>query len=115
MRKLIPVVLALALIGALTVGTAAASAGSKSTKVKVDNNFFNPSSKTIKKGTTVKFKWAGGGVHNVKKRKGPGGKFKSKTTSKKGVNYKRKFTKKGTYKLFCTIHPDSMKLKLRVR
>ncbi len=114
MRKLIPIVLAMMLIGALAIGTTAAPAA-KSAKVKVNNNFFDPKNKTVKKGTKVKFKWAGGVPHNVNKKKGPGGKFKSKTTSASGVQFRKKFKKRGTYKLICTIHRDSMKMKLTVR
>ncbi len=115
MRRVIPIAIAIALIGAVAIGGTTATAGKRTTKVTVGNNFFDPSSKTVRKGTKVKFKWVGGVPHNVKKRKGPGGKFKSKTTAKKGVQFTKKFKKKGTYKLICTIHPDSMRMKLRVR
>jgi plastocyanin len=116
MPKVIALSLALAMLGAAVLAAGPAAAGGKRAKVTVGNNFFSPMSKTIKRGTKVRFKWTGGGApHNVTKRKGPGGKFASKTTGKRGVNYVRTFKKKGTYKLFCTIHPESMKLKLRVR
>jgi plastocyanin len=116
MSKAIALSLALAMLGAAVLAAGPAAAGGKRAKVTVGNNFFSPTSKTIKRGTKVRFKWTGGGApHNVTKRKGPGGRFASKTTGKRGVNYVRTFKKKGTYKLFCTIHPESMKLKLRVR
>lgn len=106
---------ALALLVVAAIGTGPASAGGKTAKVTVGNNFFSPESKKVKKGTKVKFKWDGGGDHNVTKRKGPGGKIASKTTSSSGVNFRKKFKQKGTYKFICTIHPDSMKLTLKVR
>jgi plastocyanin len=53
--------------------------------------------------------------HNVVKKKGPGGDFASETTDAPGVNFKKKFKKTGRYKLICTIHPDEMVLRLRVR
>ena len=87
----------------------------KSTKIKLGDNFFSPTAKKIKKGTRAKFKWTGNNPHNVTLKKGPGKKFKSKTTSSNGVNFARKFKKRGTYKIFCTIHPTTMNLRLRVK
>jgi plastocyanin len=114
MRKAVPVIMAVALLGAMTLAVSSAPAGGRTTKIKVGNNFFSPEKKTVKRGTKVRFKWEGGALHNVTKRKGPGGKIASKTTKKSGVNYTKTFKRKGTYKLICTIHP-SMKLKLKVR
>lgn len=116
-RRGIGVALAmLALAAVATIATGPAAAGGKKAKVTVGNNFFSPKSKTVKKGTKVKFRWDGGGApHNVTKRRGPGGKVVSETTSDAGVNFRKKFKQKGTYRFICTIHPDSMKLKLRVK
>jgi len=85
------------------------------TTVTLGDSFFAPSSKTIARGTTVRFKWIGVKRHNVKKRRGPGAGFKSRTTRARGVNYAKRFTKRGTYRLICTIHPETMRLKLTVR
>lgn len=116
MRKLSLLAASLALVAALALSTAASEAGKKSTRITVGNNFFSPKKKTVKKGTKVKFKWEGGGApHDVTKKKGPRGKFQSDLTSQSGVNFKKKFKKPGTYRIFCTIHPDSMKLRLKVR
>ncbi|MGI8726137.1 MAG: cupredoxin domain-containing protein, partial [Solirubrobacterales bacterium] len=112
MRKLSLLAASLALVAALALSTAPSEAGKKSTKITVGNNFFSPEKKTINKGTKVKFKWAGGVPHDVTKKKGPGGKFQSDLTSESGVNFKQKFKKPGTYRIFCTIHPDSMNLRL---
>jgi plastocyanin len=89
-----------------------ALAGTK--KVTVGNNFFKPKTVKIQRKSTVKFKWSGGVNHNVTKKSGPGKAFASKTTKKKGVNFKKTFKKQGTYKLFCTIHPDTMNMKVKV-
>ncbi len=53
--------------------------------------------------------------HNVTYQDGPGRSFASKTTSDAGVNFTHKFKKRGLYSLHCTIHPDQMKLSVRVR
>lgn len=99
-------------IVALLLGGTTASAGR--TTIKLDDNFFSPSSKSIKKGTTVRFKWVGEEKHNVVKKKGPGRSFASETTDAPGVHFKKKFKKAGTYRIICTIHADEMKLKLKV-
>ena len=101
------VVLALIVAG----GGFATAAPTKTIKVK--DNFFAPSAKTVKRGTTVRFKWAGFNPHNVVKASGPGGRFKSRTTWRRGVNYAKKFEKVGTYHLVCTLH-SGMELKLTV-
>jgi plastocyanin len=100
---------------ALLVPLAVASPAMAATTVKLGDNFFAPSSKTIARGAKVRFRWIGNRAHNVKKRRGPGGGFKSRTTSRDGINFAKRFTKRGTYKLICTIHPETMRLTLRVR
>ena len=102
---------ALVAVGVLALlGSGAAAAA---TTIKVDDNFFAPHKKTVSSGTKVKFKWVGSNSHNVTKTKGPGGSFASETTSRKGVNFTKKFKKSGTYKLVCTIH-QGMDMKLKV-
>lgn len=118
MKKLSLLAASFALVAVLVLPAAPSEAGkkSRSTKITVGNDFFSPENKTIKKGTTVKFKWDGGGApHDVTKKKGPGGRFQSDLTSESGVNFKKKFKKPGTYRLFCTVHPDSMNLRLKVK
>jgi plastocyanin len=107
--------IATALVLALLASLCGASAAMAATTIKLGDNFFAPSSKTVKRGAKVHFKWVGNRPHNVKKTRGPGGGFKSRTTSARGVNYAKRFTKRGTYRLICTIHPETMRLKLRVR
>ena len=82
--------------------------------VKLGDFFFKPSHKTVRRGTKVRFEWIGNNPHNVVKTRGPGGRLRSRITSKRGVNFVRRFTKRGTYRLICTLHPW-MKMRLRVR
>ena len=91
-----------------------AGTASAATTVTIGDNFFAPSSKTIAAGTKVRFNWTGNRRHNVKKKRGPGGAFKSVTTRSNGVNFAKTFNKTGVYRLICTIHPEEMKLKLTV-
>jgi plastocyanin len=67
---------------------------------------------TAKVGDTIKWVWAGTFPHNVTVKSGPV-KFHS-PTQKKGT-FARKITKKGTYKIFCSVHSaakQSMTLKV---
>ena len=88
---------------------AALAAGSKT--VKVGDFFFNPHKLTIAKGTKVTWNWTGAIKHNVTVKSGPA-KFHSRTQLH-GL-YSHTFTRKGTYKLVCTIHPI-MKLTIVVK
>lgn len=105
------------LVGSIVLGITGASAASiesAATKtVTVGDNFFSRSSTTIKRNDSVRFNWDYTSKrHNVNVRSGPV-KFKSKT--KRGsYSYTRKFGTRGTYKLNCTIHPDSMKTTVKV-
>lgn len=110
-RRGLPIaLLTLLAVALLAPGTAGAGKG---TRIKLGDNFFKPKSKQVKKGAKVRFAWTGKNRHNVTLRKGPGN-FASKTTGKKGVNFTRRFKKRGTYKIYCTIHPKPMKLNLKV-
>ena len=111
MRKLLVAVLVTALAGVLT---ASAFAATRSVKVG-DNYFVRKGSKptiTVKKGTKVTWRWAGKQPHNVHVTSGPA-KFKS-SVKVKGT-FSKTVKKKGTYKLRCDIHPDVMKMTLRVK
>ena len=109
MRKLI----VLALITAMcAVGATAAYAATRT--VSVGNNYFvRESGKptvTIRRNSTVKWRWVERGAHNVVVSSGPV-KFKSKIL--RTGSYSRKMTRRGTYNIYCTIHgrsDQSMKL-----
>jgi plastocyanin len=113
MRKLLPLVLLAALAGTLFI---AAPALSKRKSVEVDDNYFvrkgSPPTVTVKRGDTVKWEWEGRNPHNVTVRSGPV-KFHSKT--QRSGDYSKKMTRRGTYKIVCTIHLPNMRMTLRVR
>jgi plastocyanin len=80
--------------------------------VAVKNNAFSPGTVKIHKGDKVVFKWTQGGVpHNVTPTSGAAG---SATSAKKGFTFAKKFTKAGTFKYVCTIHPSQMKVTVKV-
>jgi plastocyanin len=110
--RVVAVLIAVAAIAAVQM-TGAAAAAPKAT-IAVGNNFFSPTSKTVNRGTKVRFKWAGGRRHDVAKVKGPGGPIESGPTAQAGVNLAKRFEKAGTYRFICRIHPTEMRLKLVV-
>lgn len=82
--------------------------------VTVGDSFYSPSSISIKRNDSVRFRWNGTSRrHNVTVRTGPA-RFSS-ATRRGSYNFTRKFTRKGTYKLYCTLHPNTMKATVRVR
>jgi plastocyanin len=106
MKRMFALLAALALLGALAVPALAATKS-----IALRDTFFSPRSVTVKKGTTVKWVWRGRLPHNVTVRKGPV-KFHSSTKTK--GSFSKKLTKRGTYRIVCTIHPG-MNLTLKVK
>jgi plastocyanin len=101
---------------------AGSSSGSKNNpkQVQVSDNYFSTSRVTIKKHQYVKFVWSSSNSHrhNVTLVSGPNGvktrDFRSKTRSK-GFQFKRQFSKTGTYHFVCTIHSYVMKMTVVVK
>ena len=77
----------------------------------VDDNVFKPSSLTVKKNDTVRFRWVGKAPHNVVVTKGP---VKFRSSIQRSGSYSKKITRRGTYTIVCTIHPG-MKMTLRAK
>jgi plastocyanin len=113
MRKITTFVLMVIVALVALPGSVGVAQPAPTVTVKVGDFFFKPSHKTVRRGTKVRFEWIGNSRHNVVKTKGPGGRFKSRTTSKRGVNFVKRFTQPGTYRLICTIHPW-MQIRLKV-
>lgn len=112
MRKTIPAVLAV-LAAAAVLATGPAIAATKSITVG-DNFFIKPGggTVTVKRGTTVRWVFRGDDAHTVT---GSGaGAFINSGPHKTG-SYARKVTRKGTYKLICTIHGPKQHMTLIVR
>jgi plastocyanin len=72
-------------------------------EVRVGNNFFNPSARTVDVGTTVTWRWnAGATTHNVTFSDGPA------STNKSSGTFQRTFSAPGTFSYSCTIHGAGM-------
>jgi plastocyanin len=106
MKRLLLLVLAGGLIAALAVPAYAATR-----TVRVDDNVYKPKSLTVKRGDTVRWRWVGEAPHNVVVDRGPQ-RFRSKL-QRRGT-YSKKMTRRGSYRIVCTIHPG-MTMSLRVR
>ncbi len=113
MRKLLVVGLLTALLGALLT---AGPALSKRKGVEVDDDYFVREGKqatvTVQRNDRVVWKWEGTNPHNVTVKKGPV-KFHSK--DKTSGTFSKKLTKRGTYKIVCTIHSPDMRMTLKVK
>jgi plastocyanin len=110
-------------VGALAATGVASGKSTKPAKVKVEDDFYNPTNVKVKKNGKVTWKW--GQVfnqHNVTLKKGPKGVNKSKFTSQttggsqaEGFKFTKKFKKPGKYNFYCTVHPDIMKMTVKVK
>jgi plastocyanin len=110
------------LIAVIALGAAAAVPGMAETKratkqVGVYDDYFNPEEVKIHKGDRVKWVWDQFSVedHNVTLKKGPGKKFHSPDKHYPTDPYVHRFKKRGRYKIWCTLHPQSMKMTVRVK
>lgn len=76
--------------------------------VSVRDDFFSRRRVTVSRGETVRFVWRRTRrLHNVS-----GGGRASRTTRRSGFVYRRRFFR--STRLVCTIHPDSMRMTVRV-
>jgi plastocyanin len=112
-KALIAVIVAAALI------SAAPAMGAARKTVTVGDNFFTPQTLTVKRGTTITWRWPGydatGDVHDVGLMSGPKGvkRFRSESASS-GYRFSKKLTVPGTYKLACSLH-HTMRMTVKVR
>lgn len=101
----------------LASAAAAVPALAATRAVRVGDDWFiskarNHKTLAAKAGDTITWRWAGDAPHNVTVSRGPV-KFHSRTQTR--GTYSKKLRKKGTYKLYCSIHgarAQSMTLKI---
>jgi plastocyanin len=94
---------ALLLVIVLLAAFGTATALAASSTVKVEDSFFSAKKLSVSRGASVTWTWKGALLHNVRVKSGPA-KFSSR--EKLHGTYSHRFTVRGTYKLFCTLHPD---------
>ncbi len=105
-RKSLALLTTLIMVGSLIIA-AYAMAATKRVGVKQPNRWAT-SSVSIKRGDTVRWSWRGGPPHNV-----TGSGFKSRTAAR--LTYSRKFNRRGSYRITCTVHARTMRMTVRVR
>ena len=102
----------------LAVAPAGASAPEvrlAASSVSVGNNFFSPSSKSVGRGGSISWVWRGGARHNVTGMTRSGRVvFRSRTTSRRGYRYTKRFRSAGRFRVICTLH-SGMRMSVRVR
>jgi plastocyanin len=106
MKRFVIALAAMAVCGLLAVPAFAATRN-----VTVGDTFFRSKTVTVKRNTTVKWTWRGSLPHDVKVTSGP---VRFKSTVKTKGSYSRKLTRKGTYRILCTIHPGVMRMTIKV-
>ena len=109
MKRLIAVLAAVAVAGAALMAIPAFGA---TKSVSVRDNVFSPRTLTVKRGTTLRFVWRGSNPHNVVVTRGP---VRFRSTTKSRGSYRKRVTRRGTYRIICTIHQPNMRMTLRVR
>lgn len=110
MRRTALALTATTLLAAGAVAVPAADSASTRT-VKVGDDFFAAKSLTVTRNTTVRWRWVGESAHNVTVDSGP---RKFRSTTKRSGSFSRKLTRRGTYRIVCTIH-FGMKQTIRVK
>jgi plastocyanin len=96
----------------VTLAVAAVPAYGATRTVRVVDNAFSPKTLTVRKGDTVRFRWAGQIPHNVVATSSSPQRFRSRV--QRTGTYSKRLTRKGRYRLICELHPG-MGMTLRVR
>ncbi|HET7429357.1 MAG TPA: plastocyanin/azurin family copper-binding protein [Gaiellales bacterium] len=110
MRTFVPV----AALAAAALLAVPASAGTRTIHVG-DTWFGKPGNVTVtvRKGTKVTWLWVGHKPHTVTVSRGPQ-KFSSPVYGPPGSRYTHRMTRRGTYKIYCQVHPSAMRMTLKV-
>src|SRR3954471_9834873 len=103
--------LAVLTAAAVAAGLAALPAAGATKGVKLLDNRFSPKNVTVRRGTTIKFTWAGKNPHNVTAFSGP---VTFHSGTKTTATYRKRLTKKGSYQTTCAVH-SNMGLTIKVR
>ena len=107
MRKF---VLLLALFAVVAVPVAVATASGRTRTTALKDDYFARGKLTVKKGTTVVWKWKTDDEHTVTEINGRWG-SKQTTTGR----FKHKFKKRGKFTVYCLVHPTVMRQKIVVK
>jgi plastocyanin len=107
------------LLAGVALLSAAPAQAAKPKTVRIGDNYFLPDKLSVKRGTTVVWRWPGAGesgdVHDVKLKSGPRGvkRFHSEAAAT-DFSFRRKLRKPGRYRIACTLH-EEMRMTIRVK
>ena len=104
MKRLIAVLAAFAVVAAAAIAVPAFAA-TKTVNVGPQVKF-GPTSLTINRGDTVRFRWRGSLPHNVRISRGPQRGTISRVRTRGTVS--RRFTRAGTYTIVCDVHAPTI-------
>ena len=106
----------IALIVVALAGTLASQAFGATRTVRLGDDWFvrdgRPTTVTVQRGDTVRWRWTGRNPHNVQVQRGPAS-FRSPV--KRSGTYSKTLRKRGTYRIVCSIHQPDMRMTLVVR
>lgn len=114
-RNHLPVALAAATAlagGSVATASTVRATTAKTKTVHVGDDFYSTGKVKIKKGDSVKWTWGSGtqDAHTVTEVQDKWG-----SALKTSGTFKHKFKKAGTFTVFCTQHPDDMRMKVVVK
>jgi plastocyanin len=92
-------------------GAMATEASAATRSVTVGDNFFRPRSLSVSSGTVIRWRWTGNGSHNVVS--SGAGRFNSGL--KTSGTFQRRLSRRGTYRIVCSVHQPNMRMTIRVR
>jgi plastocyanin len=78
--------------------------------VTVGDDFFRPRKLDVRAGTRVRWTWRGRDVHNVTVTSGP---VRFKSPTQRSGTFSRKLSRRGTYRIVCTVHGQRMTITVR--
>jgi plastocyanin len=99
-------------VGVAGAERAPAPAAARTVDVRVGDNFYRPGRLSVPPRTRVRWNWRGDDVHDVFVSSGPR-RFKSRRQVR--GSFARTLRARGTYRIFCTVHGQSMRMRIRVR
>jgi plastocyanin len=114
MKLILLTAVAAAIAVPVLAGVSTSAAGEKRTTVRVMDNFFDPRSVAIDRGTKVTFVWKGTNRHNVRFTKVPAGAKKKGSRTQRDGQWSRSFFKPGLYRYVCTLF-DGMRGTITVK
>jgi plastocyanin len=112
MKRLIAVLSAVAVVVA---GFTAIPAVAATKRVSVADNVFRPKSVSIRRNDLIRFVWTGDNPHNVVTTRRPRGAKRITIGIRRSGTVRKRFTRRGTYRLLCSVHSPSMTMTVRVR